>query len=192
MDEFSVKKLILAASLVYRQDDCLRRVHIPAPWGSTKGMYPESNTLLKQPYPVRSAVGLVDSLRFPACGTDRREVLFRMALDPSQSRSIEPDRTAFPGRLVTAGAAAGPDAEGEGTGDGKAPDPLELPAGTYFFAQIREPSGMETLIDMVIEVQREGLWERFSLDDRLYIRRLFEDGQTVIQVFRPAGNPQDS
>jgi hypothetical protein len=41
--------------------DCLRRVHTPAPWGETKGMYPESNTLPEQPYPDRSAAGLVDS-----------------------------------------------------------------------------------------------------------------------------------
>jgi len=33
--------------------DCMRRVH-------TGGMYPETNTLPKQPYPVRSAAGLVD------------------------------------------------------------------------------------------------------------------------------------
>jgi hypothetical protein len=48
--------------------DCLRRVHTqePAyagePWGETKGMYPESNTLPEQPYPDRSAAGLVDWL----------------------------------------------------------------------------------------------------------------------------------
>jgi hypothetical protein len=40
--------------------DCLRRVHTPAACGGTKGMYPESNTLPKQPYPDRSAAGLVD------------------------------------------------------------------------------------------------------------------------------------
>jgi hypothetical protein len=33
--------------------DCLRRVHTPAPWGETKGMYPESNTLPEhQPRPL--------------------------------------------------------------------------------------------------------------------------------------------
>jgi hypothetical protein len=152
MDDFSVKKLILAASLVYRKDD---------------------------------------SLWFPGSGTGGGEALFRMALDPSQSRSIEPDRIAFPGRLVAAGSATGLEKEREGARDVKAPDLLELPEGTYFFAQVQEPAGMETVINMIIEVQQEGLWERFSLDDRLYIRRLFEDGQTVIQVFRPAGNPRN-
>jgi hypothetical protein len=162
MDEFSVKKLILVSPLVYERDD---------------------------------------SLPFPAHGMARRELLFRMALDPSQSRGIEPDRRAFPGRLVAAGSAVRPDDEAPGgtEQDGErvdgsrreaSPGMLELPAGTYLFTQVREPPGAETLntetlIDMIIEVQREGLWEKLSLDERLYIRRLFEDGQTVTQVFRP-------
>jgi phosphoglucomutase len=41
--------------------DCMRRVHTPPLLGEKKGMYPETNTLPKQPYPVRSAAGLVDS-----------------------------------------------------------------------------------------------------------------------------------
>lgn len=123
-----------------------------------------------------------DSLCFPAYDAVRGEVLFHMVLDPVQSRSIEPDRTAFPGRLVAAGYAATPEEEGEGR--------LELPEGTYFFAQVREsPDGetvdTETLIDMMIEVQKEGLWERASLNECLYIRRLFEDGRAVTQIFRP-------
>ncbi|MDR2247332.1 MAG: hypothetical protein LBE17_11800 [Treponema sp.] len=143
MDEISIKRLILAAPLVYRKDD---------------------------------------ALCFPAYGAVRGEVLFRMVLDPVQSRSIEPDRTAFPGRLVAAGYAAAPEKEGAGR--------LELPARAYFFAQVREsPSretiDTETLIDMMIKVQKEGLWERASLDACLYIRRLFEDGRAVTQIFRP-------
>ena len=42
--------------------DCMRRVHTPPLWGVIKGMNPETNTLPKQPYPVRSATGLVDFL----------------------------------------------------------------------------------------------------------------------------------
>jgi predicted AAA+ superfamily ATPase len=40
--------------------DCMRRVHTPPRRGETKGMYPETNTLPKHPYPVRSATGLGD------------------------------------------------------------------------------------------------------------------------------------
>jgi hypothetical protein len=166
MSEFCVKKLILASPLKYEKDN---------------------------------------ALRFPAPEFAEGETLFFMALDPSRSRGIEPDRRAFPGRLIIAGTL--PSAEGagtrtEGTGksagteaplDGGLPmpaaaelsGPLELSAGTYLFAQVRELPDMEKLIDMIIEVQQEGLWERLSLDDRLYIRYLFEDGQPVTQVFRP-------
>jgi len=42
------------------QFDCMRRVHTSPSWGDTKGMYPETDTLPKQPHPVRSAAGLVD------------------------------------------------------------------------------------------------------------------------------------
>ncbi|MDR1972188.1 MAG: hypothetical protein LBQ46_09740, partial [Treponema sp.] len=52
------KNLLAQFDEVHRFD-CLRRVHTPAACGGTKGMYPESNTLPKQPYPDRSAVGLV-------------------------------------------------------------------------------------------------------------------------------------
>jgi hypothetical protein len=134
-----------------------------------------------------------NTLRFPAPEFAEGEILFFMTLDPSQSRSIEPDRRAFPGRLVIAGTL--PPAEGAGTGarldglsspsEAEISGPLELSAGTYLFAQVRELPDPEKLIDMIIDVQQEGLWGRLSLDDRLYIRYLFEDGQPVTQVFRP-------
>ena len=52
----------ITVSVTYR-DDCMRMVHTPPLWGVKKGMYPETNTLPKQPYPVRSAAGLVDLIR---------------------------------------------------------------------------------------------------------------------------------
>jgi hypothetical protein len=120
-------------------------------------------------------------LRFPVCGTVRGEVLFRMALDPSRSRGIEPDRRFFPGSPAAGGTAG----DGDGTPAIEAPDRLELPAGTYIFTQVQELADRETLIDMIIETQREALWERLSPDDHFYIRYLVEDGRTVTQVFRP-------
>lgn len=125
-----------------------------------------------------------DSLRLPSDGYEGGEILFLMALDPSQSRNFEPDRRAFPGCLTAAGRALLP-----GEAQGRAGEPselLELPAGTYLFTQVREPADTETLINMIIDTQQEGLWERLSLDDRLYIRYLREDGKTAAQIFRPA------
>lgn len=160
MSEFWVKKLILASPLKYERDN---------------------------------------TLRFRAPEFARGEILFFMALDPSQSRSIEPDRRAFPGRLVMAGTlspaggagnSAGTEAplDGLSTPSEAESGPLELSAGTYLFTQVRELPDPEKLIDMIIEVQQEGLWERVSLDERLYIRYLFEDGQPVTQVFRPVAS----
>ena len=44
----------------YTDFDCMRGVHTPPIWGVKRGMYPESNSLPEQPYPVCSAAGLVD------------------------------------------------------------------------------------------------------------------------------------
>ena len=59
--------------------DCMRRVHTPPVRAKKKGMYPETNTLPKQPYPVRYAAGLVDfadaTLVITAEKTSIREII---------------------------------------------------------------------------------------------------------------------
>jgi hypothetical protein len=114
-------------------------------------------------------------------GIEAGELLFCFELDPAQSRSIEPDPAALLGPLVFAGRS------GESTGA-----QLELPAGRYLFAQERrEGNGLRDALDerefieMAVEVQKDGLWERLTPADRLYLRYLFEDGRAVTQVFRP-------
>jgi hypothetical protein len=67
--------------------DCMRRVHTPPPWGDIKGMYPETNTLPKQPYPVRSAAGLVDcGERYVGCAhrhtPEQRHIISRHFSSP--------------------------------------------------------------------------------------------------------------
>jgi hypothetical protein len=48
----------------------------------------------------------------------------------------------------------------------------------------------EECLQLAIKQQKDGLWEKHRLESRLYIRRLFEDGSTVTQVFRPcSGGP---
>jgi hypothetical protein len=104
------------------------------------------------------------------------ETLFCFGLDKAQGRSIEPDPAALLGPLVFGGLALG----------GRLPDgPLELPAGSYLFAQEREALSREEVIGMAVEVQKDGLWERLAPGGRLYVRYLFEDGRAVTQVFRP-------
>jgi hypothetical protein len=62
----------------------------------------------------------------------------------------------------------------------------ELPPGVYYFTQERkEILENEKLLTMVMELQKEGLWERLKLEEKLYVRRLFEDGSPVTQIWRP-------
>jgi hypothetical protein len=44
----------------------------------------------------------------------------------------------------------------------------------------------EEWLDMALEQQKDGLWERYKPENRLYVRYLFEDGCPVTQLFRPS------
>jgi hypothetical protein len=39
-------------------------------------------------------------------------------------------------------------------------------------------------LDMAIEQQKDGLWERNKLGDLLFVRFLYEDNAVVTQIFR--------
>ncbi|GHT57341.1 hypothetical protein FACS1894109_09150 [Spirochaetia bacterium] len=120
--------------------------------------------------------------------TGEGELLFCFDLDPVQGRSIEPEATALLGPLVFAGrATALPTALPSGSPENRSGEAgrLELPAGNYLFAQERRTLNKQEFIEMAVEVQKDGLWERLAPAGRLYLRYLFEDGQTVTQVFRP-------
>jgi hypothetical protein len=107
------------------------------------------------------------------------EFLFCFDIDEAQGQSIEPDPSAFLGPLAAAGSAPrSPDCPGG----------LELPRGPYLFAQERAFLGREAVIRMAVEIQKDGLWERLRLENRLYVRYLYEDGGAVTQIFRPYSN----
>jgi hypothetical protein len=107
------------------------------------------------------------------------EMLFHFKLDPNQSRRIDPDERVLLRALIAAGRAADPEKPGS---SGAA---LVLPAGNYLFSQVREILSAEESIGLAVEVQKEGLWQRFLPGAELYLRYLFEDGRGVTQVFRP-------
>jgi len=116
------------------------------------------------------------------------EKLYCFELEKERSLSFEPERTGFLGKLLFCGVSGPSEGEagpaGEETGqDGKAN--LELPAGSYIFAQEREFLGREEIISMAIEIQKEGLWQRLKPASRLYLRYLYEDSSPVTQLFRP-------
>ena len=115
-----------------------------------------------------------------ACGEER---LYCFELDEEQCFNFEPDKLKFLGRCVFGGSVLKDvilkDAALKGD------EFLELPAGNYLFAQKRESLDRESIINMAVEIQQEGLWQRLKPGRRLYLRRLFEDGSEVTQLYRP-------
>jgi hypothetical protein len=109
------------------------------------------------------------------------EQLFCFELDAQQGRSIEPDREHFLGRLLFAGLGQIDNAYEPS----QASERVTLPTGFYLFTQKRQALDREACIDMAIEQQKDGLWERLAPAGVLYIRYLFEDAKPVTQVFRP-------
>ena len=104
------------------------------------------------------------------------EFLFCFELDSEQAGRIDPTAENFLGEPVFAG---------RGPAGGGAAGEIRLPAGLYLFAQKRGRPGKEECAGMAIEQQKDGLWERIRLDNRLYVRFLREDGGAVTQLFRP-------
>jgi len=115
---------------------------------------------------------------FPV-GGETGEFLFCFELDREQAARIDPDPGAFPGELVFAGKRGG--SPGEPASAGK----VLLPEGLYAFCQKRRELDRDECVAMAAELQKDGLWERLPLGNRLYIRCLFEDGSPVTQFFRP-------
>ena len=108
------------------------------------------------------------------------EKLYCFELEDDVRSVFEPDRRKFPGFLVFG--AANSDAE---AGEIPSPKVTNLPSGNYLFAQKREILGQERIIDMAVEIQQEGLWQRLKLGRKYYLRYLYEDNSWVTQLFRP-------
>jgi len=106
------------------------------------------------------------------------EFLFCFELDQEQSQSIEPIPENYLRELVFSGKNVQDQQQGN----------LELPAGLYLFAQQRGVIGKEECIALAIEQQKDGLWEKIKLGNRLFLRYLYEDGGVVTQIFRACCN----
>ena len=105
----------------------------------------------------------------------QKELLFCYQLDPIQSISIEPKQDCLLGPCIFTGLKTDSDSD----------ETVALPAGIYIFMQCRENCNQEQWLNMAIEQQKDSLWERYILENKLYVRFLFEDGKTVTQLFRP-------
>jgi len=136
---------------------------------------PLMNLYLRAPLVFPKIDGLPSEIR------ENEEILLCYGLNPAQSRSIEPDRDLFLGSLVFAGRKTGDSCKlQEGA--------VELPTGNYLFTQRRSgqisPINTDEWLDLAVEQQKDGLWERYKPENRLFVRFLFEDGSLVTQLFR--------
>jgi hypothetical protein len=104
---------------------------------------------------------------------DAPEFLLCFEINREQGGRIDPQADGFLERLVFSG-------KGDGT-----KGEVCIHAGLYLFTQKRKILNREECIVTAIEQQKDGLWERLRLDNRLYIRCLSEDGGPVTQFFRP-------
>jgi len=107
------------------------------------------------------------------------EYLFCFELDQEQAQSIEPQPELFLGRLLFSGKSV------ENQQGDRTFKESQLPAAQYLFAQKREVLDREAIIDMAIEQQKDGLWEKNKLENLLFLRLLHEDNSPVTQLFRP-------
>ena len=106
------------------------------------------------------------------------EWLFCFEIDQEQGTRIDPRPDRFLGGLVFSG-------RNTQIPEGTAPGKVQLPASLYLFTQRRRELGRKECIDLAMDQQKDGLWERLQFENRLYIRFLFEDGSPVTQFFRP-------
>jgi hypothetical protein len=120
----------------------------------------------------------------PGQEPENGETLFRFVLNPRAAGSIEPAAGGYLERLTAAGELS--------CGDSPAPAGLDLPAGEYWFTQIRQVLDRAECVETALELQKEGLWQRIGLGTILYFRCLREDGSPVVQLFRPVERPDYS
>jgi hypothetical protein len=107
---------------------------------------------------------------------DAEEVLNVFTADEAEGKSIEPVVSKILGQVQKIGVIK-KNNHGEDAG-------VELPAGNYFFSQVREILTEEGSAELAAEVQKEALWERRKLGAKIYLRYLYEHGSPVTQVFR--------
>jgi hypothetical protein len=115
------------------------------------------------------------------------EEVLCFGINPAEAHSGEPAKENYLGPLLFRGKLRPPPPGMDKVGAGEeqeGPDE-EIPRGSYLFVQERIFLSREKTLELAVELQKEGLWEGLTLGDRLYIRRFFEEGIPVTQVWRP-------
>jgi len=127
--------------------------------------------------------------------TSKDEYLFCYKLNLRQSKSIEPKKELFLDAFEFSGCkfvqanklrADENGIEPETTAGKTAEKTVYLPQGVYLFMQQRsdKPLTRSEWLDLAIEQQKDGLWEREKPEAVLYVRFLYEDEAFVTQVLR--------
>jgi hypothetical protein len=116
-------------------------------------------------------------LKYEELKKGNEEILLCYEVNPIQGSSIEPDRDRYLGKLLFIG---------EKSPETSTESEVSLPQGNYLFTQSRADVVLtrDEWLDLAIEQQKDGLWERNKQGNMLYIRFLFEDGAFVTQAFR--------
>jgi len=130
---------------------------------------------------IYEKIDKIDKTEVSAADTPKTaEYLQCYELNPVLSRSIQPQRAQFLGKLIFCGVKTAEKPKNE----------VSLPQGSYLFTQQRTAGAQiafleqDEWLDMAIEQQKDGLWERNKLGNLLYVRFLYEDGASVTQLFR--------
>jgi hypothetical protein len=130
---------------------------------------------------LRSPLTYARTVDLPAVMAENEEFLLCFDLDRAQSLSIEPESELLLGRLVFSGRKSG-------GCDSFQAEEVFLPAGIYLFVQAAGALDRKEWLDLAIEQQKDGLWERHKPENRLYVRFLHEEGKFATQLFRPLPN----
>jgi len=107
---------------------------------------------------------------------DYEEEMACFSIEGDTAQSIEPVAEHYLGPLLFTGSKAAETSESKD---------YIIPKGLYLFAQIREAPQRDLFTTMAIEVQKEGLWRRLEMENRVFMRILKEDDSLVTQVLRP-------
>jgi hypothetical protein len=118
------------------------------------------------------------------------EVVFSLILDSERGQDFEaPPGGRYFAALLNAGKARLIENMSPPSSESVPPElgteRVELPAGLYFFTQERAFLEEAEVTTMALELQKEGLWRRLEMENRIYLRYLYEDGSAVTQLFRP-------
>ena len=113
------------------------------------------------------------------------EKIFCYELDEHEFLNFDPDKEKLIKKLIFCG-----NRINEAENEKEILKKIELPKGFYLFSQNRKLLNREEIMDLVIEVQKESLWQKLKPCDLFYLRFLFEDNSIVTQIFRPCDGEQ--